>query len=78
MVSIEFKGRHTGQEAVELHQELKVNVLALGRLAVCAAHMVTVQIDTCRNLSNRSISMKWWLNYLVEIIRHCNRHTHGS
>lgn len=36
----------TGQEAVELHQELKVDVLALGRLSVCAAHMVTVQIDT--------------------------------
>lgn len=53
---ISIGGKHTGQEAVELHQELKVDVLALGRLSVCAAHMVTVQIDTCRNLSIRSIS----------------------
>lgn len=57
VISFESKGKHTGQEAIELHQELKVDVLALGRLAVCAAHMVTVQIDTCRNLSIRSISM---------------------
>ena len=57
LIVLSIEGRHTGQEAVELHQELKVDVLALGRLSVCAAHMVTVQIDTCRNLSIRSISI---------------------
>ena len=40
------EGSHTSQEAVQLHQHLQVNVLALGRLAVGAAHMVTVQVDT--------------------------------
>lgn len=36
----------TGQEAVELHQELKVNIVALGRLAVSVAHVVAVEINT--------------------------------
>lgn len=58
LILLSIEGKHTGQEAVELHQELKVDVLALGRLSVCAAHMVTVQIDTCRNLSIRSIPIK--------------------
>jgi len=35
-----------GEEAVELHQHLQVDVVALGRLAMGAAHMVTVQVDT--------------------------------
>lgn len=39
--------RHTGEESVELHQDLQVDVLALGRLAMGAAHMVAVQVDTC-------------------------------
>jgi hypothetical protein len=42
----ERKGSHTSQEAVQLHQHLQVHVLALGRLAVAAAHMVTVEVDT--------------------------------
>lgn len=41
-----MKGSHTSQEAVQLHQNLQVHVLALGRLAVAAAHMVTVKVDT--------------------------------
>lgn len=36
----------TSKESVQLHQELKVDVFALGRLAVCAAHMMTIQVDT--------------------------------
>lgn len=36
----------TGQEAVKLHKELNVNVVALWRLAVRAANMVLVKIDT--------------------------------
>ena len=35
----------TGQEPVELHQELEVHIVALGRLAVSAAHVVTVEIN---------------------------------
>lgn len=38
----------TGQEAVQLHQELEVGIVALGRLAVGAAHVVAVEIDTCK------------------------------
>ena len=37
---------HTGKEAVKLHQDLQVHVLALGRLAMGAAHMVAIQVDT--------------------------------
>lgn len=36
----------TSQEAVQLHQELEVRIVALGRLAVGAAHVVAVEIDT--------------------------------
>lgn len=38
----------TGQEAVELHQELKVDIVALGGSAVRALDVVAVEIDTCR------------------------------
>ena len=38
----------TSQEAVELHQELEVRIVALGRLAVGVAHVVAVEIDTCK------------------------------
>jgi hypothetical protein len=37
----------TSQEAVELHQNLQVDVVTLGSLAVAAPHMVAVQVDTC-------------------------------
>jgi hypothetical protein len=39
-------GIHTSKEAVKLHEHLQVNVLALRSLAVAAAHMVPVQVDT--------------------------------
>lgn len=46
-------GNHTSQESVQFHQELKVHIVALGRLAVGAAHMVTIQVDTYkRGISN--------------------------
>ena len=35
----------TGQEPVKLHQELEVHIVALGRLAVGAAHVVTIEIN---------------------------------
>lgn len=38
----------TGQEAVKLHQELKVDIVALGGSAVSAPDVVAVEIDTCR------------------------------
>lgn len=41
------KGGRTSQEAVELHQELEVDVVALGGTAVSALDVVAVQIDTC-------------------------------
>lgn len=37
----------TGQEPVELDEQLQVDVVALWRLAVRAANMVCVEIDTC-------------------------------
>jgi hypothetical protein len=40
------RGFHTGKEAVQLHENLQVNVVALRSLAVAVAHMVTVQVDT--------------------------------
>jgi hypothetical protein len=36
----------TGQEAVELHEQLEVHIVALWRLAVCAANVMGVEIDT--------------------------------
>lgn len=38
--------RLTGQKAVKLDQELQVGIVALGGLAVGAAHVVAVEIDT--------------------------------
>lgn len=38
----------TSQEAVKLHQQSKVDIVALWRLAVRVADVVGVQIDTCR------------------------------
>lgn len=49
---------HTGKEAVQLHQDLKIDVFALRRLAVAAAHMVTVQVDTCNGTHTISQSVK--------------------
>jgi len=37
----------TGQEAVELHQELEVDIVALGGLAVRGPLVVLAEIDTC-------------------------------
>lgn len=37
----------TGKEAVELHQELEIDIVALGRLAMAAPNVVTIKVDTC-------------------------------
>lgn len=36
----------TGQEAVQLHQQLEIDIVALRRLAVRAADVMSVEIDT--------------------------------
>lgn len=41
-----WREQHTGQEAVELHQELEVDIVALGVLAMSALDVVAVKIDT--------------------------------
>lgn len=46
LVKYESQGGHTSEETVEFHQNLQVNIVTLGRLAMGAAHMVTVQVDT--------------------------------
>ena len=42
----DFGVRLTGQEAVQLDEQLQVDVVTLWRLAVSAANMVCVKIDT--------------------------------
>jgi uncharacterized protein (DUF2345 family) len=37
----------TGQEAVQLHEQLEIDIIARGRLAVRAANVMSVEIDTC-------------------------------
>jgi len=44
---VEVRVGTAGQEAVQLDQELQVDVVALGRCAVRVTHMVAVEIDTC-------------------------------
>ena len=36
----------TCQEAVQLHEQLEVDIVTLGRLAVRAANVMSVEIDT--------------------------------
>ena len=36
------------RKRVELDEELEVDVVALGSFAVCATHMMSVEVDTCR------------------------------
>jgi hypothetical protein len=43
---VEGRVGSAGQEAVQLYQELEVDIVALGRLAVGAAYVVAVEIDT--------------------------------
>ena len=39
----------TGQEAVELHEQLQVDVVALGGGTVRVPHVVVLEIDTYKN-----------------------------
>lgn len=38
----------TSQEAIELYQELEIDIVTLGRLTVSRANVVAVEIDTYR------------------------------
>lgn len=42
----------TGQEAVELHEKLEVDIVALGRFAVRAPNVMGVKIDTYSELAS--------------------------
>lgn len=42
----EEKRRLTSQEAVQLHQQLKIDIITLRRLAVGVADVMSVEIDT--------------------------------
>jgi hypothetical protein len=44
---VERRVGSAGQEAVKLHQELEVDIVALGGSAVSALDVVAVEIDTC-------------------------------
>lgn len=43
---VEVGVRATGEEAIELHQNLQIDILAFRRLAMAATHMVAIQVDT--------------------------------
>ena len=48
-MAFEYWRRLTSQEAVELHEQLKVDIVTLRRLAVRAADVMSVEIDTYEN-----------------------------
>jgi len=37
---------HTGKEAIQLHEKLEIDIVTLGRLAVSAPNVMSVEIDT--------------------------------
>jgi len=43
-----------GKEAVQLHQELEVDIVALGRLSVARLDVMAIEVDTCREMSIRA------------------------
>ncbi len=56
------QGKLTSQEAVKLHQELEVDIVALGRLAVRRFDVVAAEIDTCGN-RKKGIQVSLWFWY---------------
>lgn len=42
------EGKHTSKKSIELDEEFEVDVVALRRFAMAAAHVVSVEIDTWR------------------------------
>ena len=41
------RAKLTGEETVQLYQELEIDIIALRGLSVSALHVVAVEIDTC-------------------------------
>jgi len=39
-------GIHTGKEAVELHQELEIDIVALGSRTMAVLDVMAIEIDT--------------------------------
>ena len=39
--------RRTSKETVQLHQQLEVDIVTLGRLAVAGANVMAIEVDTC-------------------------------
>lgn len=46
---------HTGKEAVELHQELEVDIVALGSLAMGVPDVMAIEIDTCGKIMSMGV-----------------------
>ena len=40
--------QRTSKESVEFHEQLEVDIVTLGRLAVGVPDVMAVQVDTCR------------------------------
>ena len=59
----------TGQEAVKLHQELEVHIVALGSLAVRVPLVVLAQIDTCKRGRPQSASWSGMLIWPLDWIK---------
>jgi hypothetical protein len=68
----------TSQEAVELHKELEVDIVALGGLAVRAAHVVTVEIDTFSKKAFVSFCSSMLLRTFIVHSRTRGAHGHGG
>ena len=58
-----------GQEAVKLHQELEVDIVALGGLAVSALDVVAVEIDTYRVKPSSAIDSWYAHSGLLKLAR---------
>lgn len=45
----------TSQEAVELDEQLEVDIVTLWRFAMRAAHMMLVEVDTCKIVTRSAL-----------------------
>ena len=59
----------TGQEAVQLYEQLEIDIITLRRLAVCAANMMSVEVDTYREPHCESITKTMALRRVVSVER---------
>jgi hypothetical protein len=47
LIGLDGREFRTGEEAVQLHQQLEVDIVALGSLSVAAPNVMVIEIDTC-------------------------------